>query len=226
MTAQMTTQSPADAVFTISSEEELDAAILELGQLDDDVKRDLLARARAVRRVDARYQGRLLPKLHRQQVLFDAIYSFANAHRISLLPRRAKTAARTTGAFSWRAGARVVTDRPDDVIVEWILNTGSAKVKRLFLRRPVPSYELNRQAMLQPENRGLARDIPGVDIDTSEDFTVKPNGTQDGFSSAAPIWPSLEELRQREYTEGDRESLVVFFREALAVLEPAETPAE
>src|SRR3954453_3238984 len=97
MTAQ--TESPADtqAVPIIGSQDEFDEAIWQLGHLDDEVQSLLLQRSRAVRRVEARFASKLMPKLVRQQALFNAIKQFAENNRIRLLPRGSKTSHRSTG---------------------------------------------------------------------------------------------------------------------------------
>lgn len=217
MTAQST---PADAAsFSIHTLEEFDQAFPALGELNEEINKVLQRRDRRIRRIEQGYAVQLLPLLAQAQALYDAIRAFAEDHREELVPRGKKTAERPLGKVQWRSNPHVETDLPDDQVLEnlWRLN-GEASQKFI---RTVTTHELDRAAMLKPENRELAESVQGVAICRDEDFYVQAVGMAKPFVSSRPFWPFPAEVDGRELESSDREGVVDILRAALLALEPA-----
>jgi phage host-nuclease inhibitor protein Gam len=213
MTAQTET-------FTISDLDGFDQAFPALGELNEEINKILLRRDRRIRRIEQGYAVQLLPLLAQIQALYDAMRAFADEHRDELVARGKKFAERPLGRVSWRSNPHIETDLPDDQILEhlWRLD-GTAK--DLFIRT-VTSHELDRAAMLKPENRELAESVQGVRVAREDDFYVQAVGMAKPFVSSRPLWPFPAELDGRELESNDREGVVNILRAALSALEPAQ----
>lgn len=221
MTAQ--TQAPALPVSPITTLDQFDQAFPALGQLNEQINKVLLRRDRRIRKIEEGYAVQLLPLLAQIQVTYDAMKAFAEDHREELVARGKKFAERPLGRVSWRSNPHIETDLPDDQILEnlWRLD---GRPRELFVRT-VTTHELDRAAMLKPENRELAESVQGVRVSRDEDFYVQAVGMAKPFVSSRPLWPFPAELDGREIEASDREGVVNILRAALQALDPKAEPA-
>jgi phage host-nuclease inhibitor protein Gam len=217
MTAQTTV--PADQAVRLASFEDFDAAFPALGELTGEINKVLARRDRRIRRIEQGYAVQLLPLLSQAQELYDAIRAYADVHREEMVPRGKKTADRPLGRVSWRSNPHVETDLPDDQILENLFRLGGEAQERFV--RTVTTTEVDRAAMLKPENRELAESVGGVAINREEDFYVQAVGMAKPFVSSRPFWPFPAEIDGREVEASDREGVVDILRAALQALEPA-----
>lgn len=215
------TTTPADVQdFTVTTLEQFDAAFPALAELNHGINKILQRRDRAVRNLEQRYAVQLLPLLTQAQTLFEGIRAYAEEHKDELLPRGKKTAQRPLGRVSWRSSPHVETDTTDDVILDRLFRLGGPAQEKFV--REVTTHELDRQAMLKPENRELAESVQGAWVATEDDFYVQSIGMAKPFVSSRPFWPFPGEIDGRELEAGDRESVAGILRAALEVLEPAD----
>lgn len=224
MATQNTPQPPVDAQFSIDTLDEFDAAFPALGELNEAINKVLARRDRRIRKIEQGYAVQLLPLLDRIQSLYDAIQAFADEHRDELVVRGKKTAERPLGRVYWRSNPRVETDAADDIILDRLFRLGGPARDRFV--RVVTTHELDRQAMLKPENRELAESVQGAWVSTEEDFYVQAVGLAKPFVSSRPFWPFPAEIDGRELESSDREGVVSILRAALQALEAQQTAAE
>ena len=112
----------------------------------------------------------------RDQVLAkqEGLKMFAEANRARLTNGgKVKFHRFSTGMISWRLRPAKVTIRGKDAVIEAIK---SAKLGKKFLR---VKEEVNKDAMLEEDNRKIAGAIQGVTIGSDgEDFIVEPHETE------------------------------------------------
>lgn len=102
------------------------------------------------------------------KLLFQGIFTYAQAHREALLQDRAsKTVKLSAGDILWRWSQPAITLKNTEQV---LANLKTLKLTR-FIRL---KEEINKEALL--EEAAIAATIEGVSISRSESFVVKPHG--------------------------------------------------
>lgn len=145
-------------------------AIREIGDLNREALRLEAEMNDQIARLQQAYGERVAPITDQVVARQEGLRVFTEAHRARLTGGgKVKYHRFATGEISWRTRPARVTIRGKDAVIDAIK---AARLGKKFLRI---KEDINKEAMLEEDNRQLAAAIKGVSIGSDgEDFIVEP----------------------------------------------------
>lgn len=158
-----------NAVPTPKSRQEAEALLLRIGNLQQDVKRIEADMNEELAEVKAAYEEQAAPRKEEIYAKFQALHTWCEANRESLLKGKGKTAKLTTGEVSWRTTPPRVTLRGQAAVIDVLKANGFGDLIR-------SKEEINKEAILLDPSR--VEHLKGITVTQREEFVAKPFESQ------------------------------------------------
>ena len=148
-------------------------AIRELGDLNREQLRINAEMNDKIAAIEQEYGDRIAPVAEAATAKHEGIKIYCEANRARLtIGDKVKSHKFATGEISWRLRPAKVTIRGKDAVIDAIK---AAKLGKKFIRI---KEDINKDAMLEKDNRPIAAALKGVTIGSDgEDFIVEPHET-------------------------------------------------